>query len=299
MAKKLTTRILFRLLRQFAPVLSDKIYLQLFYYIKFGKNLNLKEPKTFNEKLQWLKLYNRKDIFTIMVDKLKAKEWAASIIGSKYIIPTLAIWNKPEEVDITVLPNQFIIKPNHNSGVGITICKDKNTCNVKEIISKLQDAFKHNYYIYNREWPYKNINRKIFAEKLLIDQSGDDLKDYNFFCFNGIPKFLKVDINRFHGHRANYYNMNWELQPFGEIDYPSNPDIEVEKPANFNEMIFLAQKLSNGLPFLRVDFYSVNGKTFFGECTFFPASGTGEWYPEGIDRKLGELINLNSISASK
>lgn len=234
-----------------------------------------------------------------MVDKLKAKEWAASIIGSKYIIPTLAIWNKPEEVDITVLPNQFIIKPNHNSGVGITICKDKNTCNVKEIISKLQDAFKHNYYIYNREWPYKNINRKIFAEKLLIDQSGDDLKDYKFFCFNGIPKFLKVDINRFHGHRANYYNMNWELQPFGEIDYPSNPDIEVEKPANFNEMIFLAQKLSNGLPFLRVDFYSVNGKTFFWECTFFPASGTGEWYPEGIDRKLGELINLNSISASK
>lgn len=297
MSQKLFKRILFRLLRLSNGILSDAWYLKLHFLIKFGSPLNLKQPKTFSEKMQWLKLYNRQPIFSTMVDKLKAKEWAASIIGEEYIIPTIATWNSPEEIDVNSLPDSFILKPNHNSGVGISLCKDKSVWDYKSAICRLRVGFDENYWKYNKEWPYKNVEKKIFAEILLDDGSGEDLKDYKFFCFGGEPKFFKVDLNRFHGHRANYYNLNWELQDFGETDYPSDPTIHVEKPTNFDEMVNLAKKLSAGLPFLRVDFYSVNGKTYFGEVTFFPASGTGRWYPASKDRELGDLIDLTIVKS--
>lgn len=291
----IVNRFLGKLIKSISPILPDSIFLMLYFPLRTGSKLNLRNPKTFNQKLQWLKIHNRNPLYTDMVDKLKSKEWAAKIIGNEHIVKTLAVWNTPNEISFDKLPQEFIIKPNHNSGEGIIICKDKKKLDLeltKKIIFK---AFKNNYYRYNREWPYLNVERKIFAEELLKNDADVDLKDYKFFCFGGEPKFLKVDLNRFHGHRANYYNLDWELQDFGEERYPADPKIIVEKPENFNEMVEFAKKLSKGQPFLRVDFYSVNGKTYFGELTFYPASGMGKWYPEGMDRKLGELIDLSII----
>lgn len=295
MASSLIQRILFKSLKYTNSFLSDASYLKLYYLIKFRKFLNLDNPRSFSEKMQWLKLHNRQPIFTTMVDKLKCKEWASSVIGPEYIIPTIAVWNSPEEIEFDSLPDKFIIKPNHNSGVGISLCKDKSSYDIPKVIANLKRALRENYWKYNKEWPYRDVVKKIFAEELLEDGSGEDLKDYKFFCFNGEPKFLKVDVNRFHGHRANYYNLEWELQEFGEVDFPHDINAHVEKPTNFDEMLTLARKLSAGLPFLRCDFYSVKGKTYFGEVTFFPASGCGLWYPGTKDRELGDLIDLSLI----
>lgn len=272
-------------------IIPDKIFLTLKYYKNLGKFPNWNNPVTFNEKLQWLKLYDRRPIYTQMVDKFEAKKYVANIIGEEYIIPTLGVWEKGEDINFDSLPNQFVLKTTHDSG-SIVICKDKNVLDKKSAISTMNKSLKRNFYATTREWPYKNVKPRIIAEQYMVDESGIELKDYKFFCFNGEPKILKVDFNRFVKHQANYYDLDWNLLPFIEHGYPSDPNFIIKKPNNLHKMIDIAQKLSQDIPFVRIDFYNINEDIYFGEITFYPYSGVKNFIPKEWNFKIGNLIKL-------
>lgn len=277
---------------------NDKTYLKIRYYATFKKNLNLQNPQTFNEKLQWLKLNDRKDIYTKMVDKYEAKSYVSKIIGNKYIIPTLGIYNNFDEIDFNKLPNQFVIKCTHDSG-GLVIVTDKSKLDIEKSKKKINKSLKRNYYYPGREWPYKNVKPRIIIEKYMKDNSINDLMDYKFFCFNGKCKFFKIDFNRLTKHQANYYDINGNFLPFGEEICPPDFSKKLELPVNLKKMINLAEKLSQNITFLRVDFYEINGNIYFGELTFYPASGFGKFEPEEWDLKLGNLIDLSMVNTNE
>lgn len=272
--------------------MSDEEYLKKLFYASMGKTLNLDNPQTFNEKLQWLKLYNRKPEYTTMVDKYEVREYIAQKLGTEYLIPLLGVWDTPDEIDFNKLPDRFVLKCNHNSGLGMYICQDKSKMDVGQVKKELWKGLKQDYYLTGREWPYKNVKRKIIAEKYMEDDAVHELRDYKFFCFNGRCKCFKVDFNRFVEHRANYYDPQGHLLDFGEKICPPDSTKNIVLPENLAEMISLAEKLSVGFPFLRVDLYDVNGKIYFGELTFFPASGFGEFTSEEWDERLGSWIKL-------
>lgn len=271
----------------------DKLYLSLLFRFKMGYWMDWKNPKTFSEKLQWLKLYDRKPEYTTMVDKYAVKEYVAKIIGEEYIIPTIGVWDRPEDIDWDSLPQKFVLKTTHGGGgSGVVICKDKTTFNKTEAVAKLNKSLCSCIYKSLREWPYKNVPKRIIAEQYLHQGDNNTLNDYKFFCFNGKVKFFKIDFDRFTEHRANYYSLDGKLLEFGEKAYPIRFDIEVDFPKSFNQMILIAEKLSVGLQFLRVDFYDVNNKIYFGEITFYPASGLGIFTPIEWNEKLGSMIKL-------
>lgn len=272
-------------------LIPDKPYLQMMYWLNMGKKLNLKNPKTFNEKLQWLKLYNRKPEYTIMVDKVKAKEYVASIIGEEYIIPTLGVWDDPDDIDFDALPNQFVLKCNHNSGTGMCICRDKSKLDIPKVKAELRKGLKENYFLHGREWPYKNVPRKILAEKFMVDESGTELKDYKVFNFGGHPELIEVDYGRFIHHMRNFYTPDWNFVDL-KLQYPSDEKHNIPKPEKLDEMLELARKLSEGIPHVRTDFYSINGKLYWGELTFFHEAGMGRFSPETWNEKLGKLVVL-------
>ena len=278
-------------LSKFSHIIPDKYYLKLLYKCYFGKKLNLNDPLTFNEKLQWIKLYERKNIYTKMVDKAEAKKYASNIIGDKYIIKTYGVWEEFDDINFDKLPNQFVLKCTHDSG-SVVICKDIKKFDRKKAKEKIEKGLCTDAYYYGREWPYKNVKPRIIAEELLIDNKTNDLKDYKFFCFNGKVQCFKIDFGRFVNHKANYYDRNCRLLPFGEDECPPDNTIVLPIPENFSEMISMAEKLSKNTSFLRVDFYNIEGKIYFGEMTFFPASGFGTFTSEKWDRKLGSWINL-------
>lgn len=271
---------------------SDEKFIKRKFKAVMGKPLDLDSPQTFNEKLQWLKLYDRDSKYTVMVDKYLARDYVAKTIGEEYLIPLVGVWDDPDDIDFDALPNRFVFKCNHNSGTGMYICKDKSRMDVNRVKSDLRKGMKQDYYIYGREWPYKDVPRKIIAEKYMEDEETGDLRDYKFFCFNGEVKCFKVDFDRFSCHRANYYDVSGNLLHFGEIVCPPDYERDIKIPASLSRMISLAEKLSCGQPFLRVDFYDVNGKIYFGEMTFFPASGFGEFAPNSWDNVLGSWITL-------
>lgn len=277
--------------RNIARLLPDKLYLSIKFRIRMGYWMDWDNPKTFNEKLQWLKVYNRHPEYTKMVDKVTVKKYVADIIGEQYIIPTLGVWKTVEEVDFKSLPDRFVIKCNHNSGKGMYICKDKSAMDEEDIRCGLRRGLQENYVIQNREYPYKNVPRRIIAEQYMEDESGYELKDYKFFCFDGEPRMIQLDFDRFTQHKKNLYSLEWELLPFS-FNYPSHPECIFPKPDGLEKMIALARILSKGIPFVRVDFYNINGKIYFGEMTFFPATGLGKFRPEEWDLKLGSMINL-------
>lgn len=279
-------------------IIPDKLFLSLKYKKSFNKKLDLKNPLTFNEKLQWLKLYDRKKIYTTMVDKYKVKEYVSNIIGKEYIIPTIGIYNSWNEIDFNKLPNQFVIKCTHDSG-GLSICKDKNVFNYHNARKKINQSLKRNYYYNGREWPYKNVKPRIIIEKYMEDEQTKELRDYKFFCFNGIVKCFKIDFNRQIDHHANYYDVNCNILDFGEADFPPNFQKKLTMPINLNKMIHFAEKLSEGVPFLRVDFYEMNGNIYFGELTFYPASGFGKFTNEAWDKKLGDFIDLKMVKKNE
>lgn len=282
-----------KLLFIFARIIPDRLFLELLFPLRTGYKLDLNNPKTFNEKLQWLKLYNRMPEYTKMVDKAEVKNYVADIIGKEYIIPTLAVYDSVEDIDFDALPDQFVLKCTHDSG-GIVICKDKSKINQKATIKKLLKCLNRNYYYLNREWPYKNVSSRIIAEQYMEDDVSTSLglNDYKIFCFNGKVRFFKIDFGRFIEHHANYYDTNLQLLPFGEASCPPIPNVCFQIPSNIYEMFSLAERLSFGIPFVRVDFYDVNGHIYFGEITFFPASGMGNFIPNEWDRKLGNMILL-------
>lgn len=289
------TRFFATIFVKFGKNLKDSTFLKFQYYSRFGKRLNLKNPKTFNEKLQWLKLNDRNPEYTKMVDKIEAKKWVAERIGEEYIIPTLGVWHRAEDIDFDSLPDQFVLKTNHDSG-GVVICKDKSTFDKEAAKRKLNESLQRDFYKYGREWPYKNVERKIFAEKYMVDESGYELKDYKIFCFNGKPKFIQVDFDRFAetGHKRNLYSTDWQLLKF-EYGYPADYKHIIERPSNLKEMLDLAATLSRGHAFLRVDFYSINDASKFGETTFFPEAGYGEFFPEEKDAEYGNTLSINNI----
>lgn len=274
--------------------LSDKAYLSLQYRCFIGKSINWDNPTSFTEKLQWLKLYNRRPEHSVMVDKYEVKEYVAQTIGSEHIIPTYGVWDRFEDIDFDSLPNQFVLKCTHDSG-GLVICKDKQTLDKKAARRKIEKSLHRDYYLAGREWPYKNVPKRVIAEKFISPSQNSvtaDLPDYKFFCFNGKVKFFKVDFGRFVEHHANYYSSEGKLLNFGEKGLDPDPNYPIELPINLGEMISLAEKLSENEPFLRVDFYNVNGKIFFGELTFYPASGMGQFNPTEYDDWIGNLLSL-------
>ena len=272
-------------------ILSDATFLKLTYRVRFGKKLNLKNPKTFNEKLQWLKLYDRNPKYVDMADKIKAKKYVADIIGSKYIIPTLGVYDSFEQIDFEKLPNQFVLKCNHDSG-SVVICKDKSQFNIEKAKQKLQKGLRTDAFLEGREWPYKDIDRKILAEEYLEEPGIEELRDYKLMCFNGKVKCSFVGSERFSGDglKVTFYDRNWKPMPF-ERHYPRSKK-PIDKPVHYEEMVNMAEKLSDNIPFLRVDFYEVGGKVYFGELTFYPGSGWEEFTPELWDEKLGSWIEL-------
>ncbi len=285
--------ILSSLTVKFYWLFSDAAYLKIRYYLYFGKRLDLKNPQTFSEKLQWLKLYNRRPEYTTMVDKYAVKDYVKSIIGEEYIIPTLGVWDRPEDIDFDSLPDKFVLKTTHGGGGGgVIICKNKAKLEKQETFSKLNQSLKSDIYKKLKEWPYKNVQKRIIAEQLIKNDSIGELRDYKFFCFHGQVKFFKIDMGRFIEHHANYYTPEGELLPFGEKDFMPDVSAEVEMPKQLNKMIKLAETLSGNLPFLRVDFYETDRNIYFGELTFYPASGMGKFSPDEWDLKFGKLIKL-------
>ena len=274
-------------------LLADSLFIKLVYFASFRKFPNLKH-QTFYEKLQWLKLHDRNPLYTILVDKYAVKKWVADRIGEQYIIPTLGVWNDFAEIDFDSLPNQFVLKCTHDSG-GLVICKDKKLFNVSDAQKKISNSLKTNYYFEYREWPYKNVPPRIIAEKYMEDEKTKDLRDYKFFCFNGIVRCYKIDFDRFTSHKANYYDENSVLINVGEKKCPPDANANIDQPVNIHKMISLAQELSNSIPFVRVDFYEVNGKIFFGEMTLYPAAGFGEFCDDYSDKMLGEWLKLSQV----
>lgn len=277
-----------------AKVLSlipDRLYLRLRYLMYARKMLHLKNPKRFNEKLQWLKLYNRRPEYTVMVDKYLVREYIKNTIGEEYLIPLIGVWDRAEDIDFDALPERFVIKCNHNSGEGMYICTDKSKMDVEKVRAGLKRGLEQDYYLCDREWPYKNVPRKIVAEQFLDDGSGKGLNDYKVFNFDGEPFMIQVDFDRFTGHKKNLYTTDWKLCDFS-FNYPSHPEIEIPEPETLDEMLRLSRILSKGNPYMRTDFYSVNGKLYFGELTFFPASGYGKFNPDSVDFELGAKMTL-------
>ena len=277
-------------------LIPDKMYLKTKYRLCMGKKLNLENPKTFSEKLQWLKLYDRKPEYTVMVDKVKAKEYVASILGDEYIIPTLGVWDDPEKIDFDSLPDRFVIKCNHNSGRGMYICKDKSKMDVTKVKSELKKGLRQNYYKYGREWPYKDVPRRILAEQY-IDPAPNvkDLPDYKWYCFNGEPKYCQVIQNRMTNETIDFFDTKWVHQDFcGLNPGVGNAVVPPKRPANLLTHIQIARELSKGLPFSRIDLYETGEKTYFGEITFFPMSGMGEFTPDNYNEILGKMVVLPS-----
>ena len=289
----LPSKIIYILLIKCNRLFPNKFYIKLLFRLRLRYKLDLQNPVTFCEKIQWLKLYNQRPEYTQMVDKAAVKDYVGNIIGKEYIIPTIGIWGNAKDIDFEKLPNQFVLKTTRGGGsCGVIICKDKKSFNYKEAISQLNHSMKQDLWNEFKEWPYKNVHPHILAEKYLGDGSEEDLKDYKFFCFNGKVKFLKIDLNRFKDHHANFYDRNWILQNFREAQLPSDPYAKINQPQNFQEMLSIAEKLSANIPFVRVDLYNINGTIYFGELTFFPASGFSPFIPSKWDKEIGNWLTL-------
>lgn len=271
--------------------ISDEEFLRRKYRFSMGKELDLKEPKTYTEKLQWLKLYDRRPIYTEMVDKYQAKQFVAERIGQEYVIPTLGVWESAEEINFDALPEQFVIKCTHDSG-SLVICRDKERFDAEAARKKLGKSLKRDYYQVHREWPYKNVKKQIIAEVYLEDRADGELRDYKFFSFNGVPRILYITQGRGGGEStsADFFDMDGNHLPF-TIDHDM-AELPPHLPQNFQLMQRLAARLSDGVPQLRVDFYEVNGKVYFGEMTFFHCSGFKAFHPDTWDHMFGQWVEL-------
>jgi len=274
-----------------ADLISGEKYLKVRYAAETGRMLDLENPVTYTEKLQWLKLYDHRPEYTQMVDKYAVKQYVADIIGSEFIIPTIGVWECFEEIDFESLPNQFVLKATHDSG-GLIICKNKTSLNTDDIKKKFHNVLKRNYYNGTREWPYKHVRPRIIAEPYMEDSTFKELRDYKFFTFGGVPKVLYIAQGRGRNGEtvADFFDMGFNHLPF-TIDHDMAPT-PPEKPVNFELMKALAAKLSEGTPQLRVDFYEVDGRVYFGEMTFFHCSGWETFHPEEWDRVFGDWVTL-------
>lgn len=271
-------------------IIPDRAYIQMYYFAHFKKFCNLKNPKTYNEKLNWLKLHDKNPIYTRIVDKFEAKEYVKDIIGDQYIIPTLGVWDNFDDIDFDELPQQFVLKCTHDSE-GLVIVKDKDKLDKEMAKNKIESALKQNFFYIGREWPYKNVKPRIIAEKYMEDHIDGELRDYKFFCFDGEPKAMFVASDRASDNvKFDYFDLN-----FNHLDikqkYP-HAEQPLRKPVTFEKMIELSKVLSKGFPHVRVDFYEVDGQLYFGELTFYHFSGFMPFEPDKWDKIFGDWIKL-------
>ena len=283
--------------RGFYANMSDEDFLKMMFKARMGKELDLENPKTFNEKLQWLKIYNRRPEYPQMVDKYGAKQYVSGIIGDEYIIPTIGVWDRAEEIDFDSLPNQFVLKCTHDSG-GLVICKDKSKLDIKRARKVLNHALKTKFYRSGREWVYEDVTPRIIGEKYMEDQATGELRDYKFFCFNGKVDCVMVCYDRGSGEtKCYFFDKSWNLLRHNIRGKNAPEGFTMPKPSNMDEMFDIAAKLSSGLPFARIDLYSVEGKTYFGEITFFPANGFDPLLLNETELHWGSMIDLSGIKA--
>lgn len=277
--------------RFIASFLPDKLYLSIKFRINVGYWMNWKNPQTFDEKLQWLKIYYKRDDYTQLVDKIRVKDFVRSKIGENYVIPTLKIYENANDIDFTKLPNNFVLKCTHDSG-GIIVCTDKTKLNEIEAKKKLNRYLNRSYVRQNREYPYKKVPHKIIAEPYLVDPEYGELRDFKIYCFDGIPKYILVASGRQKGQkRFDYFDLEWNHLPVYDEGCP-NADITPTKPINLDDMISIAKVLSAGMPHVRVDLYNIHGLIYFGELTFFDGSGVTLYVPREYDRIFGSYLNL-------
>lgn len=272
--------------------MPDREYLERRFRAELGKSLDLDNPRTFNEKLQWLKLYNRKPEYTMMVDKYKVREYIAQALGEEYLIPLLGVWDDPDEIDFDALPDQFVLKCNHNSGTGMCICKDKSKLDIPKVKAELRKGLKENYYIKHREWPYKDVPRKIIAEKYLTNDGDEsELSDYKVLCFNGKAKLIEIHRGRFSKyHTQDFYDTEWNKTAFEQPGL-SLSDENMERPPFADKMLELSEKLAEGIPHVRIDWYYTGGRLKFGEITFYDGAGF-DGFIDNQDEIIGSWITL-------
>ncbi|ADL33460.1 glycosyl transferase [Butyrivibrio proteoclasticus B316] len=280
--------------RGFFNYMDDEKYLRYRYRCLMRKKLSLERPRSFNEKIQWLKLYDRKPIYNSMVDKYEAKNYVGDLIGEQYIIPTYGVWNNFDEIDFDSLPDQFVIKCTHDSG-GIVIVRDKNKFDKEHAKKVIERALNKDFYLIGREWPYKDLEHRIIIEKYISNRDNDlGLIDYKFYCFNGEPKFLYISagLEDHDKARISFVSLEWERLPFYRTDFKQFEQLP-EKPTNYEEMIHICKKLAEGIRFIRVDLYEIDNRIYFSELTFHPCSGFMPLNDEKYDLEIGEMLELS------
>jgi len=280
--------------RGWMKFIPDRIYLKIIYRARMGSKLKLSNPITFNEKIQWLKIYNKNPVYTQLVDKYEVRKHIEETIGKEYLIPLLGVYDSVDEIDFDALPNQFVLKCTHDSG-SLVLCKNKKELDIPAIKRKLNNSLKRNYYYTGRERPYKNVKPRLVCEKYMEDESETELKDYKFMCFNGKVKcsFVCTDRRSNDGLKVTFFDLNWKEMPFTR-HYPKSQRA-ITKPLEYNRMIALSEILSKGIPFVRLDFYEIDGKIYFGEFTFSPGSGMEEFSPANYDELLGSWITIPEV----
>lgn len=271
---------------------NDRNLISIKYRISMGRPLNWKNPQTFTEKLNWLKLYDHNPIYPKIVDKWEVMDFVKERIGEEYCVKKYGIWNSFDEIDFDALPNRFVLKCTHDSG-GVVICKDKASFDKDSARKKLETSLKRNYYLFSREWQYKEIKPRILAEEYLEDSNSKDLPDYKFFCFDGEVKFLYVATGRGEGKTCfDFFDTEYNHLPVRQ-HYP-NAATPPEKPECYDEMLELAKKLSKGFKHVRVDFFMVNGKVYFGELTLTHMAGYHPFEPTEYDEIFGRYLHLDT-----
>lgn len=286
------SRILLGVVKHTRNCYSDSTYLRLLYFFQMGEVLHLKQPRKYTEKIQWLKLHDRNPQYTKLVDKILVKDFVSQTISSAIVIPLLKVYDSVDDISLEKLPHQFVLKTNHSGGnTGVIVCKDKNLFNLEDAKTKLQNSLRGSAYNLFLEWPYKDVERKVFAEQYMEDETGS-LMDYKFMCFNGEPKFVHICPDRNSGGQIHfdYYDMEWNKLPFA-IEHP-NSDIIAPKPKSFDKMLEYARILSAGKALSRIDFYEIAGKPYFGEITFYPYSGLERFDKDEWNVRLGDWIKL-------
>lgn len=290
--------ILIKFMYVFSPIIDEKIYIKMLYRIRLGKQLNLKNPINYTEKLQWIKINDRKDIYTIMADKFEMKNYVSNLIGEEFVVDNYGVWDNFDDIDFSKLPDKFVLKTTHDQG-GVIICKDKKSFNIKEAKKKINKHLKRKHYYFSREWPYKNIKPRILAEKLLVSEANNEINDYKIYTFNGYPKVMYITSGRGskEGMSIDFFDIDGKRLDIIQEGFLSNKDIKV--PDLYSKMLELSKIISKGTLHLRVDFYIVNDMLYIGELTFFDGGGLFVFKPIKWDKIFGDWIQLPSLNKIK
>ncbi len=271
--------------------MDDAVFLKRYYKARTGREIDLDHPKSFNEKLQWLKLHDRNPRYSELVDKAEVKRYVAEMIGEEHVIPTYGVWDKYEDIDFASLPAQFVLKCTHDSH-SVYICKDKKNFNFREAKRQINRALGKNYYYQSREWPYKNVKPRVLAEKYMVDESGVELKDYKVLCFNGEPKLIELHQGRFaEKHYQDFYDLDWKKKSICNLNEEMHPTT-APKPICFDEMMEHSRILAKDIPHVRVDWYVINAELYFGELTFYDGSGFDLFKDDRDDLMIGSWITI-------